>query len=71
MDDVDRAQVLEQAQRDTGIQAALTANPTQQNRVGDRVYCLGCDIEIPDVRLEANPQACRCIDCQAQHERIT
>jgi len=32
--------------------------------------CSDCGDEIKAARLEAIPQATRCIDCQAEHERI-
>ena len=71
MDDADRAQALEETQREKGIQTALLAEETQQQIIGDRVYCLGCNSEIPDERLKAKPLACRCIDCQELHEMGT
>lgn len=69
MDDIDRAQQLEQNHRDNAINAARSADESQQNKVGDRVYCFDCEIEIPDERLEAKPNASRCINCQEFYEK--
>jgi DnaK suppressor protein len=40
-------------------------------RVNDADFglCADCREEIPWTRLEANPSALRCVDCQARHER--
>jgi DnaK suppressor protein len=31
--------------------------------------CIGCGADIPAARLQAAPEAARCIACQAQHEQ--
>lgn len=31
--------------------------------------CVDCGAQIPDARLEARPQAARCLDCQRRSER--
>jgi RNA polymerase-binding protein DksA len=36
---------------------------------GDYGICIDCDQPIPVARLQANPLAARCIDCQAKHEK--
>jgi len=68
MDDIDRAQQLEQSHRERSIKNARIAEGHQQNKIGDRIFCIDCDTEIPDERLEASPHACRCISCQESHE---
>ena len=33
--------------------------------------CTDCGKDIPFARLQAQPSALRCVDCQARHERAT
>jgi DnaK suppressor protein len=59
------AAVLHSAQQQRGnIVAALT-------RVQDGTYgdCVDCGKPVPDGRLEARPDASRCVACQAKHDR--
>jgi DnaK suppressor protein len=51
------------SQRD-GVQAAL-------DRIGDNSYgrCVDCGHEIPDARLEARPDAARCVGCQGKYAK--
>ena len=51
------------SQRD-GVLAALT-------RIEENTYgrCVDCGDEIPEGRLEARPDAARCVGCQAKHAR--
>jgi len=71
VDAADRACELEQRQREQALAAnkaeinALTEKP---NEVTGHRYCLGCDYELKIKRLMANPNAVRCVECQAQHE---
>ena len=50
-------------QRD-GVLAALA-------RIEDSTYgrCIDCGGDIPEGRLEARPDAARCVNCQAKHAR--
>jgi DnaK suppressor protein len=50
-------------QRD-GVLAALYR--IEQSRYGQ---CIDCGHEIPEGRLEARPDAARCVGCQAKHAR--
>lgn len=66
VDVFDRAQEREQKDRDIAIQAALlrgreTEQPDEENGIR---YCLDCSVEIPKQRLEARPDAVRCVDCK-------
>jgi RNA polymerase-binding transcription factor DksA len=47
-----------------GVAAAL-------DRIGAGAYgrCLGCGQPVPEGRLEARPDAARCLPCQAKHDR--
>lgn len=40
-------------------------------RIGAGTYgrCLGCGHPVPEGRLEARPDAARCITCQSKHDR--
>lgn len=51
------------SQRD-GVLAALTR--IQENTYG---RCVDCGGEIPEGRLDARPDAVRCVGCQAKHAR--
>lgn len=64
MDAVDKAQQLEQAQRDKALASAKSAPKTK-----GRLTCEDCGIEIPLARRLANPSATRCIECQQRFER--
>lgn len=45
------------------IQAALA-----RLDAGNYGTCVDCGREIPEARLEARPEASRCVDCQEKHE---
>jgi DnaK suppressor protein len=66
-DAVDRACELEQSYREQALAAAKPQVEQPQEFNGHR-YCLVCDIEVSTKRLNANPQAVRCVDCQYLHE---
>ncbi|MGH3243600.1 MAG: TraR/DksA family transcriptional regulator [Spirillospora sp.] len=40
-------------------------------RIGAGTYgrCVGCGRPVPDGRLEARPDAARCLPCQSKHDR--
>lgn len=64
MDDLDKAQVLSERERDAGIagvQARIAGNGSD--------ICVGCGDPIEPERRAAVPSARRCIDCQHQLER--
>lgn len=66
LSEADRSQaVLEAAQRQrTQVLAALT-------RLDDGKYgqCVDCGGEVPEGRLEARPDAARCVRCQSKRDR--
>ncbi len=68
MDDADRAQRLEEQQRESALAARGAPAETPRTHHGARV-CLGCDERIEAPRLAANPQAVRCTECQRRHEK--
>jgi DnaK suppressor protein len=66
LSEADRSQaVLEAAQRQrTEVMNAL-------GRIEDGAYgrCVDCGDNVPDGRLEAKPEAARCVRCQSKHDR--
>jgi DnaK suppressor protein len=64
--EADRSQaVLEAAQRQRG--EVLDALSRIEN--GDYGKCADCGDAVPDGRLEARPEAARCVRCQSKHDR--
>lgn len=64
-DIIDRAQALEQRQRDAALRRRV---PRPQ--VG-REFCLDCEERISEARRKACPNAERCIDCQTTWEKAS
>lgn len=66
LSEADRTEaVLQSAQQQRGkVLAALT-------RVQEGTYglCVDCRKPVPDGRLEARPDASRCVACQGRHDR--
>ncbi|OGA24236.1 MAG: hypothetical protein A3I01_04820 [Betaproteobacteria bacterium RIFCSPLOWO2_02_FULL_65_24] len=54
--------------RDLQELRALTA-AEERMRQGTYGICINCARDIPIERLQAQPGALRCVDCQAMHER--
>jgi RNA polymerase-binding transcription factor DksA len=48
------------------VQAALG-----RVEAGSYGRCVGCGDPVPEGRLEARPDAARCVPCQARHDRRT
>lgn len=76
MDIIDHAQELDEMFREQSLIAnrksreSCVNGQTEERFVRDGVhYCLDCGDEIPLARIEANPAAVRCVDCQAKKER--
>lgn len=60
------------------VEAALESLELHRNAVtaalgriaaGTYGQCVGCGHEVPEGRLEARPDAARCVTCQAEHDR--
>jgi len=65
MDDLDRAQILEQRQRDEALarmQSRLRTGPAQEQ-------CSDCGEDIPEARRAALPGVIRCVYCQQIFEK--
>lgn len=65
MDAVDRAQVLEEAERDEMIRRTRL-HPAPDNQGGKTCSLCGCEIE--PLRLRFMPHARTCFDCQSELE---
>lgn len=74
MDAADRAQMLEEAERECAIAAAL-AHPREADAHLPWwlhiTHCVECGGEIPPARRHAVPGARRCVLCQYDHDRRT
>lgn len=70
MDDLDRAQALEESERDAALARATRprADEAPFESEGVRV-CLDCYEPIARKRLTAQPTAVRCVACQGVIER--
>ncbi len=69
MDDADRAQGVEELTRDLALAQRAARQDEAPLVIGDVRICRWCNEEIEPQRLEANPQAVRCVECQSRHER--
>ncbi len=49
--------------------SAEAADALMRIRDGTYGVCIDCDKRIPALRLEAKPEAARCVACQAEYER--
>ncbi|WP_243032997.1 TraR/DksA C4-type zinc finger protein [Vibrio cincinnatiensis] len=70
-DQFDKAQEAEQEFREKALEnqrALMQCEMPDEDEDGNR-YCLNCGIEIPQARLEVQPQAVRCVRCQSRKER--
>ncbi len=67
LSETDRTEaVLDSAQRQRGkVEAAL-------RRMSEGTYglCVDCGKPVPEGRLEARPDASRCVACQGKHDRL-
>jgi RNA polymerase-binding transcription factor DksA len=66
LSEADRTQaILEAARRQRG-QVLDALRRVEQGSYGT---CVDCRSAVPDGRLEARPEAARCVKCQAKHDR--
>jgi phage/conjugal plasmid C-4 type zinc finger TraR family protein len=61
---VDRAQALEELQREDALRRILREPPGKGSK-----FCRRCGDEIPEDRRKALPEADTCVDCQLIEER--
>lgn len=69
MDQFDRAQQLEQLQRDQALTAARQQPKEQPLVMNGKRVCVDCEDEIKAARLIHIPNAIRCVSCQVDFER--
>jgi RNA polymerase-binding transcription factor len=70
MDQLDHAKELEIKQREIALEAHFKNQKEEPPHEVDGIrYCLDCDDEIPKKRLQARPEAVRCIDCKSDKEK--
>jgi DnaK suppressor protein len=69
-DIADHAGDLEEQQRNQALraQAAVIIEMPRQDREGKRI-CLTCEERLSQKRLDAEPRAVRCVECQDLHEK--
>ena len=66
MDNADRATL----QQEVISEAMLERRPRPPQRQSPGTDCLACGEEIPTARLAVLPNACLCVDCQEDAERL-
>lgn len=69
MDQLDLASELEERARATAIKNATSKPSEIPDEDENGRYCLSCGHSISAKRLEAQPQAVRCIQCQQKREK--
>ena len=72
MDIIDHAQELDRKFQEEALKIHFVRRESINNVIPGLTrnpVCLDCDDEIPPARIEAKPDAVRCMDCQARKER--
>lgn len=64
----DRAQELEQRQRDAALAHQAAASRTRGPSLS---HCEDCGDDIPPLRREKVPGCTRCVSCQSDHEKAS
>lgn len=68
MDDVDRAQEINEAHLADSLAAYRAAGNRLSTQRAARSTCIDCDEDIPEARRKAMPGCTRCVDCQEMLE---
>lgn len=63
------AQALTERLRQAGIEEARRASTERPLVVNGQRLCRGCEEPLSPARLNANPNAVRCVECQTDHDR--
>jgi len=63
------AQALTERLRQAGIDEARSAPTEQPLEVNGQRLCKECEEPLSPARLNANPSAVRCVECQTDHDR--
>lgn len=69
MDLADDAQRVEEMDRARALAERADRKDEQALYMNEVRVCLWCNQELDQPRLQANPQAVRCVECQDRHER--
>jgi RNA polymerase-binding transcription factor DksA len=70
-DEDDRAAILAELEREDALASRYDppADPQAKCPYTGAIICYDCQVEIPQERLAAIPNAVRCVDCQRQEEK--
>lgn len=68
-DVLDAAKAFEIRDRETAIANQLNQKTPKPNVIDGIRYCLDCDEEITKARINAQPKAALCVDCQELSEQ--
>ena len=66
LSEADRTEAILHSARGQRDEVLAALARIEQNNYGQ---CVDCGHEIPEGRLDARPDAARCVDCQAKHAR--
>lgn len=65
----EEAQALTERITRAGIEQALQCHLEPPLEVNGQRLCLDCDGPLSRARMQANPNAVRCVECQTDHDR--
>jgi phage/conjugal plasmid C-4 type zinc finger TraR family protein len=71
MDELDRVQAASEVYQEAALQFhryKRAREPVPEGNAEEKRRCIDCEDIIPKARIKANPNAVRCIGCQAIHE---
>jgi DnaK suppressor protein len=66
LSETDRTEAILDSARNQRAEVMAALARIDENRYGK---CVDCGLEIPEGRLDARPDAARCVACQAKHAR--
>ena len=66
MSETDRTEAILHSARSQRDEVLAALARIEENTYG---RCIDCGNEIPEGRLDARPDAARCVNCQAKHAR--
>lgn len=69
MDIADDAQRVEEMARERALAQRADRKAEQALYMNEVRVCLWCNQDLDLARLQANPDAVRCVECQVRHER--
>lgn len=69
MDIADDAQRVEEMERARALADRANRKTEQAIYMNEVRVCLWCNQDLDLTRLQANPDAVRCVECQERHER--